>query len=61
MKNPTPQERERIRRQIDAQLAQLNRTPTPEERRSAAQALGLEDWLPDPQPELALAKARACA
>jgi hypothetical protein len=49
---------ERKRRAVLERLAalqrQLGRTPTDLERRTAAEALGCADWLPEPQEELVL-------
>lgn len=52
----TPAARESLRRRnlraVAAILAQVDRTPTDNERWAAAAALGCLDWLPDPQGDL---------
>lgn len=48
----TPERQARAVRACNEWLKQLGRTPTPEERRQAAIALGIEDYLPDPEPQL---------
>jgi hypothetical protein len=45
-------ERRAVLARLDALQRQTGRTPTELERRTAAEALGCVDWLPEPQEEL---------
>ena len=54
MNQPTPEQRARTLRRIEAAIALLSRDITPEERRQAAEQLGLERYLPEPQQSLEL-------
>lgn len=58
MTQPSPAVRaEQLRRMREAAENTLKPYKTEEERRAAARALGIEHYLPDPQPELPLTRA----